>query len=196
MLRRWLQQGRTLPAVLAAEAIAAAAVAAGELPGEADGGQEEGPQAGGAAGAQCAGTAASGDEADVVAGAISLSDQYSSGHAWHGEQVVSALALDGGDEALLQLCCRFRQCFVAALQPQASRCWVAVYMLSHGNVLVPLVFWCPGAPARLGKEMAEKRPVVLFAVPATRLGSQAPWEARVRGAFGLPRVMFWGYVDH
>ncbi|KAL4859908.1 Protein RRP6-like 3 [Chlorella vulgaris] len=119
MLRRWLQQGRTLPAVLAAEAsaaAAAAAAAAGESL-EADEGQEEASQAGQAPDAQSAGTAASGDEADVVGRAVGLTEQSSSGHAWHGQHVVCQLSAGGGDEALLQLCCRFRQCFAKSGPP-------------------------------------------------------------------------------
>jgi cation-transporting P-type ATPase D len=40
------------------------------------------------------------------------------GHSWHGQKVVEAALEQGGDDALSNLCARFRQAFIEALQPK------------------------------------------------------------------------------
>lgn len=144
-LKRWVQQGTQLPPELAAEAAAAAAytgaefadrggaaagaaaASAAEGEGEGEGGEEEEEQEGeepaapDGASTSAANGAANGSSAQP-AEKFGVSDR-NSGHAWHGAQVVQRLQEggDGSDEPLLELCRRFRQCFVDALQPQARQ---------------------------------------------------------------------------
>lgn len=128
LLRSWRAKGRALPPDLAAEA----AALAGEEPSAEAGASSEPADADADAGtAGSEGSAESGSAAGVAQGsrsgrgggsggsASSKRAVDSAGHVWHGQQVVERIRQHGGgDEGLLQLCQRFRQCFVEALRPQ------------------------------------------------------------------------------
>ncbi|PRW59440.1 DNA damage checkpoint isoform A [Chlorella sorokiniana] len=134
-LKRWVKQGKRLPPELATEAAGAAAAAAGgsangwdadtaeggdeegasdDGEGEEEEGEEQPPAAGSSANGS--GTAAAGQSAGGVG--VGPADLRNTGHLWHGNEVVRRLEAEGGEDALLDLCRRFRECFVSALQPQ------------------------------------------------------------------------------
>lgn len=142
-LKRWVRQGQCLPAPLAAEAADAAGLGApsGVAAGQASEDDE----------AEVHGAEVNGGAMPQPPPGLGLSDLRNTGHLWHGQQVswgvlfasmkklpprgvqrmcmmqvVEHLTSQGGDEALLGLCHRFRQCFVDTLQPQASAAMLCV----------------------------------------------------------------------
>ncbi|KAL4425764.1 hypothetical protein ABPG75_009780 [Micractinium tetrahymenae] len=81
---------------------------------------EQGPANGSNSSGSSGGAQAPGGQQQKAETALGLGDLRNTGHAWHGQQVVERLMAEGGEQALLGLCQRFRQTFVETLQPQAS----------------------------------------------------------------------------
>lgn len=122
--RRWLAQGRALPEELCREAEGpggVAAAAARGIGGQGEVAPAERPSS--SVDVEEAGEGGAGEAAAASGGALAGAagaQASSGGHAWHGQELVQAVAREAGEPGLSRLCQRFRQAFVDAVRPQVS----------------------------------------------------------------------------